>query len=265
MVDVGADGGTADGRNLVAGSGGVVSAVTAATSTKAIGILGDEVYDSDRTGLAVLAFQDYGQNFAYFPDSTPTSYDRQNIRDGHYGLWSPDVYMAPSTGGGPTDPVVGYILDIVLGNPNQTLPGADAGVSPIDAVTMTASVGLTPSCAMQVTRPSDGAPLTHFTPTTPCTCKFLSAVQNATDGGATLPASCTTCTTVTDCGGVGDGGPGAVIGCFNGYCETVPAPIQSDGGPGCDDTIINGCTNAQTVSKTVTYPDDGGLEPNPPQ
>jgi hypothetical protein len=263
MVDVGSDGGTVDGRNLVPGSGGVVTDITTATSNKAIGILGDEVYDSDRTGLSVLAFQDYGQDYAYFPDSTITSYDRQNIRDGHYGLWSPDVYMAPSTSGAPTDPIVGYILDIVLGNPDQVLP--DGGTNPIDAVAVAAAVGLTPSCAMQVTRAYDGAPLTPYTPAAPCTCAFLNDIVTQLGAtAATLPASCTTCTTSATCS---DAGPGALIGCFNGFCETAPVPLADAGaGVNCNNaTIINACTNAQTVSKTVTYPDDGGLEPNPPQ
>jgi hypothetical protein len=265
MVDAPSDGGTTvgtDGRQIVAGSGGLLSAVTAATGGKAIGILGDEVYDSDRgKGVNILAFQDYGQSVAYFPDSTETSFDKQNIRDGHYGLWSPDVYMAPSTSGKPTNATVGYILDVILGNPNPTPPpGAPDGGAPIDAVSITAGVGLTPSCAMQVARSGDGEPLTASTTyaTAPCTCKFLSAIPGAADGG--LPASCTPCTTTADCTGAG------VIGCFNGYCETTPAPLASDGGTSCDNTtIINACTNAQTITKAVTYPDDGGLLASPPQ
>ena len=210
---------------------------------QAIGILGDEVYDSDRTGLSVLAFQDYGQNYAYFPDSTVTSYDRQNIRDGHYGLWSPDVYMAPSTSGAPTDPVVGYILDVVLGNPNQTSSPMAASTRST-RVAVAAAVGLTPSCAMQVTRASDGAPLTAYTPNAPCTCAFLNdIVTQLGSTAATLPTSCTTCTTSTTCS---DAGPGALIGCFNGYCETAPVPLTDAGATARTATIRRSSTRART-------------------
>jgi hypothetical protein len=259
MADSLPDGGTNDGRKLEPSSTAVVSAVAAATSSVAIGILGDEVYDQNRSKVSVLALQDtfHGQTAAYYPDSTQTSFDKQNIRDGHYSLWSPDVYMAPSTGTPPqpTNPNVKFILDIVLGNPGATLP--DGGATTIDGISITASVGLTPSCAMQVTRASDGAPLTPYTPSAPCTCKFLSAVPGASDAG--LPASCTTCTTSTDCPDAGS------YGCFNGYCEAMPVAPTSDGGAACvTGSIENGCTNAQAVYKTVTYGNDladGGLGP----
>jgi len=261
MTDVQPDGGTADGRNLVPSSGGCESDVHAATAqTQAIGILGDEVYDSDRTQVNILALKTFDQDFAYFPDSTQTSYDKQNIRDGHYTLWSPDVYMAPSAAGVPTNAAVKYLLDIILGNPGATAPaGAPDGGAPIDGLQITASVGLTPSCAMQVTRTADGAPVTPYTPTAPCTCKFLSDLVAAGKQGVTVPASCVACSTAAPC---------ATGTCFNGFCETTPVPFAgTDGGAGCDDTSavgINACTNATAITKTVTFANDladGGLGP----
>jgi hypothetical protein len=251
MTDVGSDGGTADGRILVPSSGGDLADVAAATNLQAIGILGDEVYDTARNQVNVLAFQDtiHGQTAAYYPDSTTTSFDKQNIRDGHYTMWSPDVYMAPATNGVANNPTVQTLLDIILGNP---LPaGTDAG-TPIDGLAITAGVGLTPSCAMQVTRASDGAPLTLYSPAAPCTCKFLSDIKTAT-----LPASCTTCTSSAQCTGAG------AIGCFNGFCETTPASASIDGGV---EAIENATTTATAVTKQVNYPNDGGaLESPPPQ
>jgi hypothetical protein len=263
MTDVLADGGTADGRLLEASSTDALNATIAAstnTPQQGIGILGDEVYDSARgMGVNVLAFQTFGQNHAYFPDSTQTAFDKQNIRDGHYTLWSPDVYLAPATSGVANNPTVQYLLDIILGNPGATTP--DGGTPIEDAIAITAGVGLTPSCAMQVTRAADGADLTanpRFS-TAPCTCKFLASIPGATS--SSLPASCTTCTTSADCTDAG-----GVVGCFNGYCETAPTPYQADGG--CDDTVtfgINACTNATAVDKVVNLPTaDGGLLP-PPQ
>ena len=55
---------------------------------RALGILGSEVYDGYRTTLRALAFRAYKQARAYWPDSTPSAFDKQNVRDGHYHLWS---------------------------------------------------------------------------------------------------------------------------------------------------------------------------------
>jgi hypothetical protein len=235
-----ADGGTADGRQLLAQSTQVLSGVTASTSPQAIGILGDEVYDANRSkGVNVLAFQAFGQTAGYYPDSTTTSFDKQNIRDGHYELWSPTVYITPVDGSGtPTNPAVKYITDLVLGNPNPTPPnGLVDGGAPIDGLGDVVKVGLTPNCAMQVQRTGDGAALTPYTPSAPCTCYFLSKVPSA----GTLPASCTTCSSTTQC---------TQGSCFNGYCETTPTGVT-----------------ATAVTKTglvIPTTADGGLEPPNP-
>jgi hypothetical protein len=254
------DGGTADGRILEPKSTDVLSGVAASTSMQAIGILGDEVYDANRSkGVNVLAFATFGQAYAYYPDSTTTSFDKQNIRDGHYTLWSPTVYIAPVDGtGAPSDSAVKYIVDLVLGTPGASPPGGDGG-APIDGLGDVVKVGLTPNCAMQVERAGDGQPLAPYTPAAPCTCYFLSKIPNA----GTLPASCVACSAGTPC---------ATGQCFNGYCEVPPAP-PTTGAPGCDvedggySSIVNACTSATYVDKTgVTYPtsaDGGLLPPNP--
>jgi hypothetical protein len=249
-----ADGGTADGRHLEATSSDVLTAVAASTSIQALGILGDEIYDANRgKGVNVLAFQAFGQSLAYYPDSTTTSFDKRNIRDGHYTLWSPTVYLTPvDSGGAPTDPSVKYITDLVLGNPGASPPGGlTDGGAPIDGLGAVVGVGLTPDCAMQVQRPADGAPLSAYTPPAPCTCYFLSKVPAA----APLPASCVACSPSSPCAG------GA---CFNGYCEIAPA---APGDAGCNAAdggyagIVNACTNAASVPRTgVVLPAaDGGL------
>ncbi len=253
-----ADGGTADGRHLEAQSAQVLAAVIASTSDNAIGILGDEIYDANRgAGVNVLAFQAFGQNHAFYPDSTTSSFDKQNIRDGHYTLWSPTVYITPVDNSNvPTNPAVKYVTDLVLGNAGATPPGGlvDGGTA-IDGLGAIVSVGLTPNCAMQVQRAGDGAPLTPYTPDAPCTCYFLSKVPQA----AALPASCVACSTASPC---------ATGKCSNGYCEVPPTPID-DAGTNCDvddggsSSIINACTNATYVDKAgVNLPTtDGGLLP----
>jgi hypothetical protein len=233
-----ADGGTTDGRQLLASSGDVVTAVENATNLpQAIGILGSEVYDTSRgMGMNELAFSGFGQtNGAWFPDSSPTSFDKQNLRNGNYSLWSPAVIIAPINGSGvPSNPAVAYFTNVILGTPGALPPGGYVdGGAPIDGLGATVSAGLTPDCAMQVTRSGDGAPLTPYTPTSPCTCYYLSKVPMAT----TLPASCTPCTSSASCGD-------ASVGCFNGYCETNPPPAVT----------------STPINMTWTYPGDGGLE-----
>jgi hypothetical protein len=255
---VGADGGTTDGRNLEASSSAVLAAVAASTSLQALGILGDEIYDANRgKGVNVLAFQAFGQNAAYYPDSTVTSFDKQNIRDGRYSLWSPTVYIAPvDDAGAPSNPAVKYVTDLVLGNPAAAPPNAFAdGGTPIDGLGAVVSVGLTPDCAMQVQRAGDGTMLTPYTPPAPCTCAFLSKVANA----ATLPASCVACSASDPC---------ETGACLNGYCEVPPqAASTGDGGCGSADGSavgpLNACTNATAIVKTgVIFPTtDGGLLP----
>jgi hypothetical protein len=252
------DGGTADGRNLEATSINVFTSVATSTSLQALGILGDEIFDANRgKGVDVLAFQAFDQDHAYYPDGTTTSFDKQNIRDGHYTLWSPTVYITPVDGGGvPSNPAVKYITDLVLGNPGATPPGGlTDGGAPIDGLGAIVGVGLTPNCAMQVQRAGDGAPLSPYTAPAPCTCYFLSKVPSA----GPLPASCATCSSSTPC---------TTGSCFNGYCEVPPAP-PSTGVAGCDvsdggyGSIVNACTSATAITKTgVVLPTtDGGLLP----
>jgi hypothetical protein len=245
-----------------AASSDVVNAVTTSTNADAtIGILGAEVYDGDRgNGIKTLAFQAYGQSGAYYPDSTSTAFDKQNLRDGHYPLWSPTVYITKGDANGtPTNPAVKYLTDLVLGNPAATPP--DSGTA-FDGLADVVAVGLIPECAMQVQRSSDGGPLSLVTQGPSCNCYYLSQVPGATG----TPAGCTACTGDADCGGGS---------CQHGFCEPdTSAPMYSgDGGNGCfastpttNVQVENACTNAPSVAKSVTLPApsaDGGLEPLP--
>ena len=46
-----------------------------------------------RDTLSVLAFRAQGPVRGVLPDSTSTSRDKKNVRDGHYTVWSPTVWM----------------------------------------------------------------------------------------------------------------------------------------------------------------------------
>jgi hypothetical protein len=141
----------------------VVADLESSTSPeKALGILGAEVYDSRRSTLKSLAFQARGQYAAYWPDSSPTSFDKKNVRDGHYTVWSPTIWMDLETAGVPASADARYVIDLI------------------------AKVGLTPDCAMGVKRSFEGGPLSKYEPAQSCVCKYESLVDQS---------RCTTCTT----------------------------------------------------------------------
>jgi hypothetical protein len=174
------------------GSAMVVADINSGNAA-AIGILGAEVYDANRATMKALAYRAKGQYAAYFPDSSSSSRDKKNVRDGHYTVWSPTIWMdtADATGT-PVKPDARYVIDLIAGK--TVTPAQSFGM--IDVV---AAVGLVPDCAMKVNRSFEGGPLTLYTPAESCTCKYESLVDTS---------SCTTCT-ATCATGV----------CRNGFCE----------------------------------------------
>ncbi len=239
-----------------AASSDVVTAVsTSAQPEPTIGILGAEVYDSSRSkGIKTLAFQAFNQNAAYYPDSTSTSFDKQNLRDGHYTLWSPTVYITSVDGSNvPTNPTVKYITDLVLGHAEAEPPN---GGTTFDALADVVKVGLIPDCAMHVTRSADGGDLSPYSPAESCTCYYLSKVP----GASGTPNGCKACSSIADC---------SAGTCNHGFCEpdgvsTAGTPTSTcfSGTPTTHADIINACTNAPGVTKTVVVP-AGGLTPLP--
>lgn len=183
---------------VAGGSGDTSPAVQAAVQNSTdpdatIGLLGAEVYDASRATLSVLAYRARGQYAAYYPDSTSTARDKQNIRDGHYTVWSPTIWMNFIDGNGnPTNPDAQYVVDMIAGKDVTPAPNFEPDVQ-------VANVGLVPDCAMRVTRSFEGGPLALYTPPESCTCKYLATVAST---------SCDTCTTTCATGT-----------CRNGYCE----------------------------------------------
>jgi hypothetical protein len=177
------------------GSPMVVSALQTSPSPEtALGILGAEVYDANRASLSILAFRSSQQYAAYYPDSTSTSHDKQNIRDGHYTVWSPTVWMDNIDANmQPTNANARYVVDMIAGHDVTPPPSFD----PSEIV---ARVGLVPDCAMRVQRSFDGGPLSLYRPPASCTCRFLSV----TDAN-----QCQTCPAGTCSTGV----------CRAGFCE----------------------------------------------
>ena len=183
------------GTMFPASSDVVTHLSTAANPEAAIGILGAEVYDADRSFLTELAFRAKDQYAAYFADSTSTSFDKQNVRDGHYTVWSPTVWMYNVDGSNnPVKADAKYVVDLISAHPVVSPPS-------FDVTTIIARVGLVPDCAMRVTRDFDGGPLRLYKPAVSCTCKYLADVD---------VSPCDTCDAQHAC---------ATGVCRNGYCE----------------------------------------------
>jgi len=135
-----------------------------------------------------------GQYAAYYPDSTSSSRDKKNVRDGHYTVWSPTIWMENvDAGGAPTNDDAHYVIDLIAGHTVATAPNFAPNVT-------VANVGLVPDCAMRVDRMYEGGPLSLYVPPVSCTCEFENAVDSS---------SCETCVTTTCSHGT----------CRNGYCE----------------------------------------------
>jgi hypothetical protein len=130
--------------NTNTGSSDVIAKVAAEATTgnrdRTIGILSLQRYDGARDKLDMLAFESFGQcRGAFYPDSTATSLDKRNLRDGHYSIWG-YLWAAGAGAGG------------ALGDPRAARFAAFmAGTTPIngaDPIVDAARAGAVPDCAM---------------------------------------------------------------------------------------------------------------------
>jgi hypothetical protein len=186
------------------GAGNVLTKVTSAASPeKAIGIISTDYADANRDKLKILAYQHYGQYTGFWPDKSATSFDKINVRDGHYPIWGPlHIYAKVDTvSKKPTKKevadLVGY-FDGSVAAPTIPLGGGKTG-SLIEREISNYNV---PQCAMKVSRTTELGDMVPYTPAAPCGCFF--------DFKATGATSCTACTSDATCG---------TGKCRNGYCE----------------------------------------------
>ena len=175
------------------------------TANKTIGILAATDLDPRRAQLKPLAFQDYGQTCGFYADSTATSFDKQNVRDGHYPIWSSTHFINRVNGqGAPLNALAKQLIDIMQGA--QSLQG-------LDILQLYAQGRVIPNCAMHVRRQADAREYSAFKPQNSCSCYF--------DVQATGTTSCTSCKSSADCANA----PGGATQCnlFGtpavGYCE----------------------------------------------
>lgn len=176
-------------------------AAQATNAEKTIGILGADILDEDRKIVKALAFRGFKQKRAYWPDSTPTSFDKQNVRDGHYLPFGYAHIIAKTDGNGNlTNTKAKLLVDLLTQAADLS---ADFKIEDsIKVITQTAH--LVPECAMKVKRTNEGGDLSLFTSDNPCHCFFESIATGA------KPANCTVCTDDKPCG---------TGKCRYGFCE----------------------------------------------
>jgi len=163
---------------------------------RAIGILASEVAIANDVTVKVLAYQDVGQTCGYYLDSTPTSHDKRNVRDGHYPIWGPfHILTKLDQTGYPINPIANDIKGYAVGTKDPV---------GVDLVQVLTKAGLVPECAMHVTRSSEMGPLSSFQPPRSCGCYF--------DQLATGSSSCKPCMSSNDC-------PNTNPVCNYGFCE----------------------------------------------
>jgi hypothetical protein len=155
-----------------------------------IGVLSIDYADKLKDSLHILYFQAKGQLAGFLPDTGPNSFDKRNVRDGHYSPWGPIHLYTRLVGGQASAQAAAFIVPFTV--PNQAL---------VDA---TIAGGDVPLCAMHVSRDQEMGPIKAFTPGFVCDCYYDFKVSNGNQ--------CARCAGPADC-------PAARPACNLGYCE----------------------------------------------
>jgi hypothetical protein len=159
---------------------------------QSLGILSIDYADKNRGNLRSLFLQSRGQSSGYLPDSNKNSFDKLNVRDGHYPLWGYVHFFTPiGPGGVPSDAAKSIITKFSISRLDQTL---------VDNIIAGSEV---PQCAMRVVRSGEVGDFAANTGLS-CGCYF--------DFKTTGKTGCTACTSSSDC-------PAERSACNYGYCE----------------------------------------------
>jgi hypothetical protein len=168
-----------------------------AIPNQSIGILSAEVAQDNRTMVKVLAYQDFGQRCAVYPDLIEASNDKANVRSGLYPIWGPlHLFTRVNASGYPSNAraaeVIGY------------LSGTRPAPATLDLIKNEAQRHVVPQCAMRVRRSSEMGPPLPFAPEGACGCYY--------DKLATGATTCKPCASAVEC-------PAIAPVCSYGYCE----------------------------------------------
>jgi ABC-type phosphate transport system substrate-binding protein len=159
---------------------------------RAIGVLSSDFADQARANLRMLAFQGAGQGCGYLPDTSPSSYDKVNVRDGHYPIWGPIHLYAATTNGVPSRAADALVRRFSVPRLEKNL---------LEAIVAS---GYIPACAMRVQRDQEMGPMASHQPQFGCGCFYEAKVNGR--------AACQTCNGPGDC-------PSARPACNYGFCE----------------------------------------------
>lgn len=175
----------------------ITSVAASQAPEAALGFTSTEVADLNRDVVHTLAFQAFDQTCGYWPDSTATGFDKRNVRDGHYYLWSPYRFYAPADDAGVfenplTERFIGYFSGA------EPLP---VGLPLLDIIIDNGNI---PECAMQVWRDEEVGPLYSRQVEGACGCYYEERAAGET--------SCTACEGDDAC-------PTEAPVCSFGYCE----------------------------------------------
>ncbi|MFO0553518.1 MAG: hypothetical protein U0271_34365 [Polyangiaceae bacterium] len=171
-----------------------VAMAAGAAIDSTIGGANVSILDQRRADVRMLAYQHFEQTCGYFPDSTSTSFDKANIRDGHYPIWGVVHILTRVDAGVPVNLGANRFINLVRGSDE---------IAGLDPIALEAESSLVPQCAMMVVRSEEGGPLSSFLPDNPCGCYF----EELTGG-----TSCQSCSSPADC-------PAEFPECSYGYCE----------------------------------------------
>ena len=168
------------------------SLLASTSVNQSIGIVSIDYNDKNRDNLRALYLQASQQKCGYQPDSSPTSIDKLNVRDGHYPLWGyVHFFTRLGAGGVPSPAASAMVLRFAVPKLEQVL---------IDNII---AASLIPQCAMKVARTAevgDFAPQSGFQ----CGCYFDLKTKGRTD--------CQACTSSDQCSA-------DAPACNYGYCE----------------------------------------------
>jgi hypothetical protein len=182
-----------------------------------------------KTGIKGLAFQGVGQSCSYYPDSSSSTNDKINVRQGRYEIWGPEHMVTLVDGSGKpqgvnsnttavqtlinalesTGQALGTQSDAGAGDGGVTSLG-EAEVGQIITAISAPTAGFIPTCAMQVKRTAEIGAEASYAPPAACSCAFEIASGQAVTGHTCT--ACTAANAATTC-------TGATPACHFGYCE----------------------------------------------
>jgi hypothetical protein len=185
--------------HLESGSNQTVTAVATSTDPeKTFATMGTDLVETAARSSTMkeLAFQDWGQSCAYYPNSTGTASDKLNLRNGKYPVWSyTHMFARVNNQNVPLNADAGKIVLFFTGA--EPPPTGNFIRFVIDD-------HLVPPCAMTVARTVEMGPLSPYTPSPGCGCYFDSVTTGST--------TCQSCGTTADC-------PTSAPDCNLGFCE----------------------------------------------